>query len=364
MKRALSSMPYLVAPALIGCFALFVALACGGGSSTTPVEEESRPLCYASHPVGDAGMVRNLRASEWADLIVRSYHEGQSSGEDCIGNDIEWHATDTACDVHEDEDERAPEPQEITEESVIVGRGDTAMRRPIWVITHRFEDGDGFGPVVVTDRNAEGVGVRAIGSLRMPVERARLRLRETGGRHIVVADGERCPDEDDDDDEPDQGDSAPGAEAPQDEEPTCQRYARILPMVGSELSTPELRNAIDNHCIGPAQVWLAREEKVALETGWERTFRLAASLEYRAGAIIVHEQVTMEDSDPRDPGRPARLFRTTDADRVILLERRGGMRSRGVPLFERALRAHGSTQLPIGASERSDEATPAQGAAR
>jgi len=55
--------------------------------------------------------------------------------------------------------------------------------------------------------------------------------------------------------------------------------------------------------------------------------------------------------DPRDPGRPARHFRTTDADRVLFFDR-GGIRSRGLPLFERTVLAHGSTQLPIAESER------------
>ena len=67
--------------------------------------------------------------------------------------------------------------------------------------------------------------------------------------------------------------------------------------------------------------------------------------------------MTIEDRDPRDTGRPARLFRTTDSQRVLLLSR-GGMQSSGLPLFERALRAHGSTQLPIG--ESPDQPTPGQ----
>lgn len=343
------ALSYVLAPSLALGLGVIGIQACGGGQTT----EDPPPVCYASHPLPDGGMVRNLRSEEWADLVVRSYREGQQSTQDCVGNNITWRATDRACDVHEPDDEPAPTAVEITSESVIVGRSDSAMRRPVWVITHHFQDGDGFGPVVVTDRTEDGVAVRAMGTLRMPLERARLRLRTTGGQEIVVADGERCPPEDEESDE----DATPAnaqQEGEPEEEPTCIRYARLMPVVGDQIMQPELRDR-EGHCIGPAQVWLQREGTRALENGWERTFKLAASMEYRGGAVIIHEQVTAEDSDPRDPGRPARLFRTSDADRVIYLRERGGMRTDGLPLFERAIRADGSTQLPIAETQGNGE---------
>ena len=340
---------HLLAPGLIAAGAAFVAFACGG--SDTP--EDPPPVCYLSHPIPDGGMMRNLDSNEWADLVVRGYREGASSNQNCVGDAIQWRPTDRACQVHEPDDERPPQAAELTEESVVIGRSDSVSVKPVWVITHRFEDGDGFGPVALTERTAEGVAVRAIGTLRMPTDRARLRLRETGGQQIVVADGERCPEEDEDaNDAPTNVESEEGGA--EEEEPTCIRYARVLPVVGDQLMSPELRTR-EGQCLGPAQIYLSREQTVALENGWERTFQLAASMEYRGGAIIVHEQVVAEDRDPRDPGRPARLFRTTDADRVVHL-RRGGMRSEGIPLFERAIRADGSTQLPVGESDRDAQA--------
>jgi hypothetical protein len=126
----------------------------------------------------------------------------------------------------------------------------------------------------------------------------------------------------------------------------CLRESRIMPVVGDRLLSPEVRDHA-NHCVGPAHVDLEREYRVGLANGWERVFHLAASVEYQGPVIIVHEQVTAQDRDPRDPGRPPRPFRTTDADRMIFLRPRGEMRARGTPLFQRAIRAHGSAQLPI-----------------
>ena len=350
-REALS---YALVPSVLLTTALLAFVACGGGGET---QEDPPPVCYLSHPVPDGGMVRNLDAEEWASLVVRNFNEGTQSQQDCVGNVIQWRPTDTACAVHEDEDEAAPTAQPLTEESVIVGRSDEPMVKPVWVITHRFEDGDGFGPVVITQRTAEGVAVRALGTLRMPVDRARLRLRETGGQQVLVADGERCPAEDEDGDDT-ASPAGGGEEGAQDEEPVCLRYARLMPVVGDRIMTPELRSR-EGQCLGPAQVYLSRKETVALENGWERTFELAASMEYRAGAVLIHEQVTATDRDPRDPGRPGRLFRTTDGDRVVYM-RRGGMQSAGTPLFDRALRADGSTQLPIAEAEENEEQSGSQ----
>lgn len=165
----------------------------------------------------------------------------------------------------------------------------------------------------------------------------------------MVADGERCPREDEGG-ESDAAESADGSDA----ESPCLRYARLLPVVGDRLLTSQVRSSRENECLGPAQVWLARRHTVALQNGWERTFELAASMEYRAGAVIVHEQVTATDRDPRDPGRPGRRFRTSSDDQVIFI-RRGGLESEGVPLFERAIRAGGSTQLPIAEAGEDEE---------
>ncbi len=347
-----SRLPFVPASILVLAASALASQACGGGQAN----DDPEPLCYQSQPVPDGGMVRNLRPNEWANLVLRGYREGGTTTTDCQGASIAWHRTDPQCDVHEEDDEAAPQPVEITEESVVVGRSDRVAVKPVWIITHRFEDGDGFGPVAVTERTAEGVAVRAIGTLRLPTERARLRLRETGGQQILVADGERCPPEEGEgDDDPD---SAPpanaGGEESEDEQPaTCLRTSRLMPLVGDRLMTPEVRTA-DGHCLGPAMVPLSREHVVGIANGWERVFRLAASMEYRGGTVIVHEQVTAEDRDPRDPGRPPRAFRTTDADRVIYLDR-GGMRSRGIPLFERTIRAHGSTQLPVAQAPNNEE---------
>ncbi len=356
-------LPYVLVPALLGAGALLAAQACGGGQ----VNEDPPPVCRADHPVPDGGMVRPLRNSEWASLVLGSYRDGQTTSQDCAGNALTWRPTDRECRVHEPEDEPAPRAVAVTDDSVIIGRSDSVAIKPVWIVTHRFEDGDGFGPVVITERTRDSVDVRAVGTLRLPTQRARLRLRETGGYRLLVADGERCPSEGDEEERDPSADDAPPANAgggggDEEEQPFCLRTSRVLPVVGDQVLSPEVRTP-EGECLGPAAIHLAREHVVGIANGWERVFRLAASTEFRGRAVIIHEQVTVHDRDPRDPGRPPRLFRTTDVDRVLMLER-GGMRSRGVPLFDRTIAAHGSTQLPIatGSNNRRDSGGAQQGA--
>jgi hypothetical protein len=328
--------------------AILLLASCGGSSTPSP-EELPPPVCYLDQAVPESGFVRSLRSTDWADLMTRGFQEGGTVSQDCQGNSLTYRPTDRACEVHEPADEPGPRAVAVDETAVVVGRSDSPSRKVVWVITHRFENGDGFGPVGVTVRDAGGVAVRALGTLRLPVERARLRLRETGGQELVVADGERC-------EAPEEATDAAGddEEADGDASPFCYRIARIMPLVGDRLLTPEVRTS-EGRCLGPNAIELARREIVPLESGWVREFRLAASLEFQGGTIVVHEQVTAEDSDLEDPGRPPRPFRTTDADRYYRL-RRGSLQSDGgVPLFERTVRAAGSVQLPVAESERPDD---------
>lgn len=374
-----SRLPYVLVPGLIALAALFVSFACGGGR-TPEGADDPQPLCYYSSPLPDGGAVRPIRPNEWGALALRGYNaqaqrgSAQRATQNCRGDEIRYVGPDrNRCEIHDPEDEPAPEAVDITEESIIVGRGSGPMVKPVWVITHRFENGDGFGPIILTQRRELGVAVQAIGTLRLPTERARLRLREAGGQRLIVADGERCPPPE----EEGEGDDAPPANAggdeeeEEEEEPTCLRATRILPVVGNEILNPEVMGprrprtaqeaqAIrerarrgdqptrdDWSCIGPSLIYTEREAVIGLENGWERVFTLHASMEYdTSGAIIIHEQVVMVDRDPRDPGRPPLNFRTTDHDRYYFVHR-GAIRSRGTPLLERAIRAHGSIQHPI-----------------
>ena len=159
-----------------------------------------RPLCWLVHPVPDGGMIRNLRAEEWADLVVRELPRRQRERpRTASATTVQWRETDDDVRRARADDERRPRARSpVNEESVIVGRGDT----------RRAQAGVGHHPPVrrrrrvwsrsmLTERDDEGVAVRAIGNAPHAGRAgAPSPARDRGWPGVVVADGERCPDED------------------------------------------------------------------------------------------------------------------------------------------------------------------------
>ena len=89
-----------------------------------------------------------------------------------------------------------------------------------------------------------------------------------------------------------------------------------MPLDG-ERWAPAAVNADGGTCVGPAFFHLGREEVEALASGWRRRYRLDASLAFAATGAVLHEQVVVNDFDPRHPNTPARLFRRAEADQEL-----------------------------------------------
>jgi hypothetical protein len=166
--------------------------------------------------------VRPIRPDEWLELLVSS-EPGQRAVAECTGGQIAAAEPSEACREREQEareaareagteyvEEPAPEPVELGEESVHLGRI-SSLKKLVWVVTHEYENGDGLGPVALVEREDTDDGsflkVRAIGTLRSRRERVRLRLESIPVRSLVSVLGERCPDED-------EGNAAPPPPAP------------------------------------------------------------------------------------------------------------------------------------------------------
>ncbi|MGF1468706.1 MAG: hypothetical protein ACFCGT_21480 [Sandaracinaceae bacterium] len=247
---------------------------------------------------------------------------------DCRGAPIR--PLQAGCGPGPDRGTEVPVPIPIDGSSVVVARADGPWRAA-WVRTHRFRNGDLLGPVGLAERTPQGVAVWAIGALRLPPWRPRLRLHRTVGRAILEVRAERC-------------EARPSGDGRGGGGRGCARTARLLPLVDGRLDAAPLR-AADGSCLGPARIDIARERSVELASGWRRRFRLAASVEVRRGQVIITERVTAEDFDPEDPGRPPRRVRTSEDERVLTIEPGGGLRSSARPLLERVMQARGSTRV-------------------
>lgn len=304
-------------------FALLLQVSCGGAPNLGP-----EPICFEPQPAmdGESGATRDPRAEEWAQLLLGdSARLGQRApSQSCNGQGIAW-PSEPQCG----NEGGSPQAVQLTEDSVITRRL-SATTKLVWVVTHRYEDGEGLGPVALVEKlpeveehRPEGWAVRVVGPLRSYTGRPRLRLEGQGHGSLLVAEGDDCED--------------PAAD------PGCERHARLVPVVDDRFAPQPVRTR-SGRCVGAAVLHVSRKQTVELGDGWTRAFELATSFQYASGTLTVHEQVTADDTPDGTPEVPPRRFRLVDSDRAIVVSE-GRLIARGAPLWDRMLRLHGGTAL-------------------
>jgi hypothetical protein len=310
--------------AALGLAGAVVASAC---SSNRPPPAAPLPVpmvCAVAAPPSVAGAVPTLRADAWARLLIRGYTPGMAQGNvrDCTDQPVAWREPTIRC--RESAEASSPVPQRpLTEDDVVVQRLSPSLRL-VWIIVDRFDNGEAVGPVALAEFTGDRVGVRAIGTLRTFPRRPRLRLEAIGARRVLIGEGEVCTDE--------------------NNPLTCRRQARLMMLQGDRFVAEPLRTA-SGRCLGPARFEFKKEYSVVVpETGWERTFELQTSLQYRAEGVQVSEQVTVSDHDRARPQVPARIFRRAAADRAIYVINNAFVAS-DPSLWNRVLRVDARTGL-------------------
>jgi len=291
-----------------------VAMACGGKPKPPP------GICFAKRsapgqPVGPA---------EWLKLIVRprpGVGQAVYADQDCTGSPIYFTPPPDDCLV------RTPPIGDpiavpITEESIIE-RFLPNDERLIWIITHRFENGDGFGPVAHVRIYPKGLAVDSVGSLRLRRERVALELWKIGGQALLMATGETCHNKKD--------------------PTTCHRASNVLVHRSHAFLDPPITYR-DGRCIDVPWVELTRMADLPLDTGWNRHFTITSSLSHDERYLVITEQVQVIDSDPNRPEIPSRQVRRIDTERFIHLDN-GRLHTRQHPLWPRVLPAVGQLEV-------------------
>lgn len=273
---------------------LIVGAGCGGHTEVV----KPKPLCELVFPQGHESEVP-VRPQEWIELILESNvgADGLTGERNCLGERIDPPPQPTGCAV-EAPYLGTPEPQPLTENSIIE-RVLPGRRSVVWIVTHRYPNGDGFGPVAVTRHEGDRVIVGALGNLRMRSTRVELDVWDINGRSVLVARGETCADE-----------NAPG---------TCKRAANVLVYADHRLLAVPISTR-EGQCLDMPWIELHMESDQDLSTGWNRHFEINTSVDHDARYLVITEQVNVEDSDPRNPGIPARTVRKVDTERFIHVE--------------------------------------------
>jgi hypothetical protein len=217
---------------------------------------------------------------------------------DCSGAPVAWEEPDA-----EECREAGPQPlplppkERLTEEDLMLVTT-RANERLVWIITRRFDNGEGLGPVALVDTTNKGFTVRGLGSLRGMTENVLLRMEKVGTTEVLVAEGDACT-----------------KEAPQ----VCRRSARILPLRQGRIFSESVSNN-ERACLGTSWFPLSREQVFDMPSGLRRKFELTSTLVFGADTISVQEQVSVSDSDPKQPSIPERLYRRAQNERKLKVE--------------------------------------------
>jgi hypothetical protein len=290
-----------------------LAVGCASHPAAAPVVAHHDGLCFM--PRERAAFAQPLHAQDWVKLLVQLElgQGGVFAARDCTGHPIRWEPRTSGMCPGESTELETPVPAPIARDSVIersLGGGNYLL----WVVSHRFANGDGFGPLAFVRRLPTGIEVDALGGLRMRTERVNLERWMIRGEAVVVASGESCAHD--------------GTEG-------CQRAARLLVHKGSELLDPPLLDP-SGHCLQEASIEMARRHEQTLPSGLQRSFELTSAISHDARFVVIEERLVVRDIDPNSPAMPPREVQHVEANRFVHVQG-GRLFSKQHPLWARAL---------------------------
>ena len=268
-----------------------VFLACGllaiAGCSTNTLG--SRQVICSQSPSRTYTSVDQVPSGEWIDLLF----DEEQRGKDCTGKSFEPAELPLRCakaarpGIARDLPIRA---DELSIEPLSDGFGLVSL--PV----EEFSNGDRTLLVALIHTSKRALSVLGIGTVRLPPEQMRVELQAVRGEELLFAQGAEC---------------GPGVGSGK-----CDRKLKLLLLHDGRFVPLEMRDA-DNRCQGEAAIHLARSQQVRLKSGWIRRFELVSTYEITDDGLLVNEQLAANDLPPDGNDANPRLFRKSDAKRVL-----------------------------------------------
>lgn len=274
----------------------------------TPAEPPA--LCARSLPALLAHKSPNaLPAQAWLELMFKGYQEGiPEDAVDCAGDPIEWPEL-TRCGAGEPSSVLVERRTKLSSEQLVV-RHAGADYWFGWAPFKEFADGMHEGPLVIVRNHRGALEVRAAGTLRAYPTRVKLEVRQVGGQHLLLAEGEHCAQDD----------------------ARCERATRLMWLDRQRIVSRPLRSVSQRLCLGPAWFPHQQQLEVKLSDRWSRVLQRELSLAFEERALVVDEHIRVRDHDSSQPTLPARNFREAAAQlRVAPVE--GELLSEGHSLW-------------------------------
>ena len=166
----------------------------------------------------------------------------------------------------------------------------------LWLPVEEFSNGDRTLLVALVHTSKQALSVVGIGAVRLPAQQTRLELQAVRGEELLFARGAEC--------------------ASREDAGRCDRRLKLLLLHEGRFVPLELRDA-DNRCHGEAVVDLARSQELRVKSGWTRRFDLISTYEVTDDGLVINEQLVAMDRPPDGNEDTARLFRKSDARRVL-----------------------------------------------
>jgi hypothetical protein len=312
------------APWLVSFVGLTSLLSLGllGGCAGSSDVVRPKPLCEMAFGNGTKDLIP-ATARDWLKLVVQTQvtNEGYVAEYTCMGEPIEPQPPPLNCQVQSGYI-GTPKPVPLVESSVIESRL-SGGRSIVWIVTHRYPNGDGFGPIAITRNEGNRLVVGVLGQMRLRTTRVELSVWDIQGRSVLVGQGESCRDEA----KPD----------------SCKRAANILVYTAQHLLTVPISDP-QGQCIDEPWVELHMETDKDLENGWNRHFEINTTVGHDDRYVVLTEGVKVDDSDPNNPDVPSRTVREVNTERFLHVE---GPRlvSKQQPLWPKILPANGKIKL-------------------
>lgn len=284
---------------------LSILAAAVGCSQTTPKPVTATPIkhgrCWVARD--PRTFAAPLRPHTWLSLLVQLDlgHGGVYATHDCAGAAIAIHPRSACTGDVAPSGGDDPTAVPIAEESVIErDLGDSLHL--IWIITHRFAGGDGYGPIALVKRERAGLETLALGTLRMRTQRVKLERWTLSGQILVVASGETCGDIRDEGGKLD-----------------CNRLLHIAFKRGDQLLDPPVMEP-SGRCLQHANFELRRRHQRQLPSGLLRSFELQANVSHDGRHVVIEERLQMRDTDTGTPLAGAREAQHVDLQRIMQVE--------------------------------------------
>jgi hypothetical protein len=238
---------------------LLLALAC---RPTTPAELPVCPPLSTAARAAEAD-TRLLPPAVWFQVLIPGVSRP----------DLRLPPEPRACSgapITPDPDATPLPPRPLAESDLTFGEGPEGQLL-VWARALRLADGSALGPVALVRWHERGLDIRAIGPLRGPARRVRLRLEPLGEHSLLVADGERCP--------------APDR---------CVREYSLLPLIGRRFTRAELT---EGEHTGPARVLAGDRRVTPLSGGWIRRAEVQRNLRVESSRAVIRESIRVRDCD-------------------------------------------------------------------